>query len=233
MIEGSLQYTWGGIKELVEKYFSKPRPLEKDMDWIKVTLYKEIHSVPRILPQITNLYDKIDIEIDRHSYEDIAYELADEVKHYRLLADIFEWATGEKISPRDCHPSSQQTKLEQLRDRKASPLWNDLSLVPHLNVAHECTFASVMKDITGGALEKRIASAYREIYRDEIHHYQLGWREIEAIDLKNDDAEKVIQAHLKVGRQYLVMRNELFGNTLSEQRLREIDRREVAPYRPT
>jgi hypothetical protein len=232
-IESSLQYYWGGTKELVERYFSKPRPIEKDLDWIRVTLYKEIHSVPRILPQVTDLYDKIDVEIDRHQYEDIAYELADEVKHYRLLADIFDWASGQKISPRECAPSPQQKKLEELRDKKASPLWKDLYLIPHLNVSHECVFASVMKDITGGELEKKIASAYEEIYRDEIHHYQLGWREIEAVNLTSEDLEKVIAAHLKIARQYLVMRNELFNLALPEERIQEIDRGKVIPYRPS
>lgn len=231
-IESRLDGYWGGIRELIGTYFSQPRPLEKDAAWIRVTLYKEIRSIPRILPQITSLYDQVDVAIDRHHYEDLAYELADEVKHYRLLADILDWATGGKITPGECKPSPEQLRLEELRERKDSLIWNDLWLVPHLNVAHECVFASVMKEIQGEELERRIASAYSEIFADEIRHYQIGWEEIRELRLEEAQVERVIQANRKVARQYLVMRNELFGSPLSEKRLNEIDLGKVEPYRP-
>ena len=227
-IESSLQYYWGGIKELVERYFARPRSLDKDIYWIRVTLYKEIRSIPRILPVLGRFYRWIDRRMDRHIYEGIAYELADEVKHYRLLADILEWATGNGVYADQCSASPEQTRLEGLR----KSLRSDLGLAPHLDVAHETVFDSIMKGISGGELEQRIARAYREIYSGETKHYRLGWKELKAQSLSNEQLKRVISANKKVARQYLIMRNELFGNLLSERRLREIDSGKVQPYRP-
>jgi len=227
-IESSLDHYWGGIKELVDRYFSQPRPMERDVYWLRVSLYKEIKSVPKILPVLRDQYFKLDREIDRHLYEGMAYELADEVKHYRLLADTLEWLTGEKVVADQCSPSHEQTKLEELRKN----LVEDLRLAPHLNVAHETVFASVMKNISGGELEKRIANSYRQVFSDEVNHYKLGWKELQAGHLDDEQLERIISANKQVGRQYLVMRNELFGNVLSQERLKEIDQGSIESYRP-
>lgn len=227
-IESAAEHYWGGIKELVEKYFSRPRPMERNIYWIKVTLYKEIKAVPKILAILGEQYPQLDRKVDRTIYEGLAYELADEIKHYRLLADAFEWLTGGKVCADECSPSPEQIKLEELRKTLAP----DLGLVPHVNVAHETVFASVMKRISGGELEKRVARAYGQVYSDEVKHYSLGWKELSLKNLEPGQLERLVGATQKVARQYLVMRNELFGNVLSEKRLQEIDRRKVEPYRP-
>lgn len=228
-IESGLENYWGGTRQLVEEYFSRPRPVEQNVYWLKVTLYKEIKSVTKILPKLAELYPKIDRGCDRYAYEGLAYELADEVKHYRLLADIFEWLTKEKIAADQCSPSAEQNRLEELR----RDIQEDLELVPHLNVSHEMVFDSVMSRISGGELQEQLARAYGEIYNDEIHHYQLGWHELQNQNLDQKQIERLIAANRKVARQYLVMRNELFGNILSEGQLRDIDAGKVRPYRPS
>ena len=227
-IESDFELYWGGIKELVEGYFSKSRPVEQDVYWIKVTLYKEIKAIPKILPVLKDQFAKLDREVDRHVYEGIAYELADEVKHFRLLADTLEWLTGERVYADQCFPSPEQTRLEELR----KTLKDDLSLAPHLNVAHETIFASVMKTISGGELEKKIARSYKQVFSDELNHYKLGWKELQAGRLNDDQLKRVVGANRKVARQYLVMRNELFGNPLSKNRLKEIDEGKIRSYRP-
>lgn len=227
-IESSMAHYWGGIKELVERYFAKPRPVEQDIYWLRVTIYKEIKAVPKILPILKDQYPKLDREVDRHIYEGIAYELADEIKHFRLLADTLEWLTGERVYADQCSPSPEQTKLEELR----TTIKDDLGLAPHLNVAHETVFASVMGTISGGELEKRVARAYRQVYSDEVKHYRLGWKELQAQDLDAEQLERIMRANRTVARQYLVMRNELFGNVLSQARLAEIDQKKIQPYRP-
>ena len=227
-IESSMDHYWGGLKELVELYFAKPRPVEQDITWLRVTAYKEIKAIPKILPILRDQYPKLDREVDRHLYEGIAYELADEIKHYRLLADMLEWLTGEKVYADQCSPSSEQTRLEELR----MTLKDDLGLAPHLNVAHETVFASVMGKISGGELEKKVARAYRQVYSDEVKHYRLGWKELQAQSLDEAQLERIITANRTVARQYLVMRNELFGNILTQARLEEIDQKKIQPYRP-
>lgn len=229
MIESSLENYWGGTRQLVEEYFSRPMSLEQNVYWLKVTLYKEIKSVTKILPKLAELYPKIDRGFDRYAYEGLAYELADEVKHYRLLADILEWLTGEKIAADQCSPSPGQSSLEKLR----KDLQEDLDLVPHINVSHEMVFDSVMSGISGGELQERLARAYGEIYSDEIHHYQLGWHELKTQRLNEEQIERLIAANRKVARGYLLMRNELFGNVLSEEQLKGIDAGKVRPYRPS
>lgn len=228
-VESSIEHYWGGIKELVEVYYSRARRLEQELYWLKVSVYKEIKAIPKILPILGEQFSRLDRGLDRRLYEGLAYEMADEIKHYRLLADIVEWLTKEKVYPAQCGPSPEQTKLEELR----KALKDDLALAPHLNVAHETVFASVVKNISGGPLEKKIAGAYRQVYRDELKHYSLGWKELETLELDEAKFERIIQANRTVSRQYLVMRNELFGYPISENRLKEIDQGKVRPYRPT
>jgi hypothetical protein len=227
-VESSIEHYWGGIKELVEVYYSRPRPVEQELYWIKVSVYKEIKAIPKILPILGEQFLQLDRGVDRRLYEGLAYEMADEIKHYRLLAEIVEWLTKGKVSPDQCGPSPEQTRLEELR----RALKDDLGLVPHLNVAHETVFASAVKNIAGGPLEKKIAAAYRQVYRDELKHYSLGWKELESQELDDGQIERVALANKTVARQYLVMRNEMFGHPISQSRLNEIDEGKVEPYRP-
>jgi len=227
-VESSIEHYWGGIKELVERYYSRPRPVEQELYWIKVSVYKEIKAIPKILPILGEQFARLDRGLDRRLYEGLAYEMADEIKHYRLLADIVEWLTKEKVTPDQCGPSPEQTKLEELR----KALKDDLALVPHLNVAHETVFASAVQSISGGPLEKKIAAAYRQVYRDELKHYSLGWKELQTQELDESQIERVTRANKTVARQYLVMRNDLFGYPISESRMKEIDQGKVRPCRP-
>jgi hypothetical protein len=227
-IESPMEHSWGGLKELVGLYFSKPRPVEQDLFWLKVTQYKEIKAIPKILGLLGDQFPQIDREVDRRIYEGLAYELADEVKHYRLLADIMEGMTGERVIADKCPTSPEQSNLEELR----KTLRDDLNLAPHLNVAHETVFASVMKNVTGGPLEKKVAGAYKHIYSDELKHYRMGWKELQASNLDSEQIERIKQANKRVARQYLVMRNELFGQPLSKERLQEIDAGKIQSYRP-
>src|SRR4030095_49044 len=106
---------WGGHVEVVTAFFSRPRPREQLIAWLDLQLYKEIHVVPGKAQALIDMYEKLDDEAERGEYEAEAYELADEIRHYRLLADIRESITGKKLKATETRPTAEQLKLEAVR----------------------------------------------------------------------------------------------------------------------
>lgn len=83
--------------------------------------------------------------------------------------------------------------------------------------------------IKGGDLEARIASAFRQIVNDEIGHMQSGARGLARVVKTDEDFATVKQMVREVSRQRVRMRNDMFGNPLSAERLREIDEGKIEP----
>ena len=115
---------WGGHHEVVSTFFSQPRPQEQLVAWLDVQLYKEIHVVPPKAQALIDMYDKLDTEVERSEYEAEAYEMADEIQHYRLLADIRELVTGKRLKATEAKATPEQVKLEGVRRKyeKSVPL---------------------------------------------------------------------------------------------------------------
>jgi hypothetical protein len=76
-----------------------------------------------------------------------------------------------------------------------------------------------------GAMERRIAAAFREIYRDEIDHKNVGARNLANLVRSREDFERAGEIIRQVSSQRLRMRNEQFGFPLKEEKLRALERR--------
>src|SRR5947208_4515948 len=82
-VEGVFHQYWGGHYEVVETFFGQPRPRQQLIAWLELQLYKEIHVVPGKARELIDLYERLDAEVERGELEAEAYELADEIQHYR------------------------------------------------------------------------------------------------------------------------------------------------------
>ena len=74
-------------------------------------------------------------------------------------------------------------------------------------------------------LEGKIASAFREILRDEVGHKESGARELGRLVRSQNAYERALEIICQVSQQRLRMRNEQFGFPLTANKLAALDRR--------
>jgi hypothetical protein len=83
----------------------------------------------------------------------------------------------------------------------------------------------------GDPFKDRLGAAMRRILQDEIHH---GPERIEGFAREwvqtEQDRETAAGWLRKIMQQHLRVRNEIWRNPLSEDRLAAIDRGDIAPY---
>jgi len=233
-VEGIFTRYWGGHFEVVTTFFSRPRPREQLIAWLDLQLYKEIHVVPGKAQALIDMYEKLDAEVERAEYEAEAYELADEVQHYRLLADIRELITGARLKATEAKPTKEQLRLEQVRRKYSvskSPLVRAVSgFSPGGGVA----FAAAGSMIDGGPIERLLAEAFKIIYRQEHVHYHQRRSVFDRLAHESDGSEyrKAMEYARELARQHFVLRNESFSFPLGPERVKEIDAGKVVPYTP-
>jgi hypothetical protein len=233
-IEAIFTLYWGGHFEVVETFFSRPRPREQLIAWLDLQLYKEIHIVPHKAQALIDGYDALDAGVDRSDYEAEAYELADEIHHYRLLADVRELITGEKLKASDAKPSPEQLRLEGLRQRYSASKSALVRSVSGFSAGGGVAFAAAGSMIDGGLIERRLADVFKVIHRQENSHYRQGRSVFDHLAEKAEPAEysEAMDYARQLARQHFVLRNESFGYPLGLERVREIDGGKVVPYSP-
>ena len=232
-VESIFSKYWGGHCEVVTTFFSEPRPREQLVAWLDLQLYKEIHNVPRMAQKLIELYEKLDSGMPRGEYEAEAYELADEVQHYRLLADVRELLTGEKPKVARLRPSLEQAKLEEIR-RKGAEKGPLVNAVTGFGPGGGTAFGAAGSMIDGGPVERFLAQAFKVIYQQELAHYHKNRFVFDRLarEASPSDYPKALDHARDFARQHLILRNESFGYPLSAQRMAEIDAGKVVPFIP-
>lgn len=232
-VEAVFSKYWGGHFEVVTTFFAKPRARERLIAWLDLQLYKEIHVVPGKAQALIDMYDKLDVEVERGEYEAEAYELADEIQHYRLLADIRELITGKRLKATEAAPTPEQRKLEAVR-RKYSAQGPLVRAVGGFSPGGGVAFAAAGSMIDGGPIERQLAQAFRIIYRQELAHYNQRRLVFDRLVHDSDPATctEALQYARELARQHFILRNESFSHPLSPERVAEIDAGKVTPYVP-
>jgi hypothetical protein len=162
---------WGGHFEVVTAFFSRPRPREQLIAWLDLQLYKEIHVVPGKAQALIDMYEKLDGEVERAEYEAEAYEMADEIQHYRLLADVRELITGTRLKATEAKPTREQLRLEEVRRKYSTSKSPLVRAVSGFSPGGGVAFAAAGCMIDGGPVERLLAEAFKIIYRQEHVHF--------------------------------------------------------------
>ncbi|MGH7766998.1 MAG: hypothetical protein ACREQP_06045, partial [Candidatus Binatia bacterium] len=225
---------WGGHFEVVTAFFSRSRPREQLIAWLDVQLYKEIHVVPGKARALIEMYEKLDSEIERGEYEAEAYEMADEVQHYRLLADIRQLITGANLKATEAKPTAEQLNLEQVRRKYATSKSALVRAVGGFSPGGGVAFAAAGAMIEGGPVERALAEAFKIIYRQEHVHYHQRRMAFDRLARDADPSEysEAINYTRELARQHFILRNESFGYPLGPERIKEINAGNVIPYSP-
>jgi len=232
-VEETFARYWSGHFEVVITFFARPRPPEELIAWLDVQLYKEIHVVPGKAQALLDKYDRLDSDVERGEYEAEAYELADEIQHYRLLADIRELLTGKRIKATEAKPTPEQLKLEAVR-RRYSGGGELAKAVGGFSPGGGVAFAAAGSMIDGGPVERLLAQAFKVIYRQELVHYNQRRFVFDRLARDSDPAQypEALQYARELARQHFILRNESFSHPLSPERVKEIDSGKVTPYFP-
>jgi hypothetical protein len=85
-------------------------------------------------------------------------------------------------------------------------------------------------EIRGGELEQRMAAAFQVIYNDEVGHMKTGAEGLRRVVKTPEEWDKCRRLVREVMRQRVRMRNDMFGQPLSEARLAEIDEGKIEPF---
>jgi len=243
------QYT-SGEAEVVRVFFSRPRTNEEYLDATLRQMGREAiaaHWLHRLGP----MGDRLEHDVRRWELYGTLQHMADEIKHYALLADLAEWVAGRTLA------------AEDLRRYEAHPFWEpgipDRYLFPPLlpeaarmvEVTRQLTQelgAELLKSVAelsegggGGAFieasraggdefQRRYAAAMKKIVADEMRH---GPEKVDGfVDARirtEADLARAAGALTAIMAQHLRVRNEIYGFPLSEERLAAIARGEVGP----
>lgn len=230
---------WAGEYEVVRTFFSQPRSKEQHIRWLRAQCWKEffgtLDGTPgsmswRSLEELMDLHPRVADKATRHAFLHEAEEMYEEFHHYTALADILEDLEGRPIQPEELQPAAEDSKLTDMRGRIAHA---EGELGAFVNKFSEGGGSSMYKagmEITGGELEQRMAAAFKIIFKDEVGHMKVGAEGLRRIVKTPEQWDKVKRLVRDVHRQRVRMRNDMFGQVLSEERLREIDEGKIEPF---
>lgn len=235
---------WAGEAEVGRIYFSSERTKEKDVRWLTLQAARELGTAARLLEYVPGMFNEIDVSSDRHEVESMVRSVYEELRHYRLLADILECLTGDQINPQAILPYSGCLK-ERQGHPKLPAMTEEIAVTKRLRNeygelaevalsffegAGALIFYAGSKllefpyvSYSGGEIEKKIAHAMHVIFEDEMRHGPVHIPEVAKKIHTAEDfevARNILETKAKV---HLRLRNETFGYPLTEERMREID----------
>lgn len=221
---------------IARAYFSKKRPRASHIRWLRAQGFKEYSAIKPILSALANLYSDIGNGVDRREFEELTEKLADETKHARLILDLVEEISGKKTSSKDLLWLPEDRRLAKVRGRyskTAAGLLHGSQPVSASEIKRRDEnlerAAITLTEGGGGAIyevcsrlkmrgiEGKIARAFREIYRDEVKHKDVGVRSLARLIKTKKDYERAARIVREVSSQRLRMRNEQFGFPLDEK----------------
>jgi hypothetical protein len=230
--------------EIVKAYFAQPRTKEQHIRWLKAQAFKEYSAIKPLLKITSSFYSHFDGDVDRHDFEEIAEKLAEETKHARLVMDLLEVIVGKKVRPRNLVWLPEDKKLARVRARYSKTYAALLhgSKIPNekemrrkdeeleraavtLTEGGGGALYEVCVRLKEGTMEKKIATAFSEIRRDEADHKNAGARNLAKLVRRREDFDRAAEIIRQVSSQRLRMRNEQFGFPLSKTKLRELEER--------
>jgi len=237
--------------QVVNAFFKKPRSSTDHLRWLRAQGFKEYSAIRPLIDALATLHRQIDRGVDRHRYAELTEKLADETRHARLVMDLLQEITGKKITPRQLTWLPEDRKLARVRakySKSYAALLHGSDKISSSEIKRrdeELERAAItLTEGGGGALyqvcaklkkngvERKIASVFREILRDEVEHKDSGARELARLIRGQNAYHRAAEIIREVSKQRLRMRNEQFGFPLTENQLMALEsraRRSVDP----
>ncbi len=243
------QYT-AGEAEVVRVFFSRPRTKEEYLDMVLRQIGREV-QIAHWLPKAGPMGERLERGVGRWELYEALEHMADEIKHYALLADIAEWLAGGALTAEEL----RRYEVQAFWDPEVAEQYLHPPLLPEaarmvdvtreLLTDYEPAFWKGIVQLSegggggafieasrvqGGEFQRRFAAAMEQIIEDELRH---GAEHIEEFTERHihaeSDLDRAERGLTAVMAQHLRVRNEIYGFPLSEERLAAIGRGEIGP----
>jgi hypothetical protein len=220
---------WAGEAEIARVYFSRPRTLAQELHWLTAQACKEMLPFSD-LPQ--PLIDELLATgaITHHPRgEAAATHIAQEYRHFSLLADLIFDLSGRRLTLADL---TQLPEDRTLQDKRAA--YRERGALETAAAAFTegggGAVYRVISQLEGGAFERRLAEIFKVIHADEIVHGPMAIHTIAAHAHSVHAWQTVTAIVCELSRQRLLMRNEMFGHPLDAPRLQDLCDGKIAPW---
>jgi hypothetical protein len=224
--------------EIATNFFATPRPLDQHLHWLRFQIAREARNLEEIADhQRCRMVDEIEGALPREALVEQLHEDYQEIRHYAMLAYLYEALTGEEVRWREARESA-----------KAAP-WYAHSREEHARWAHYRENGTLVEHaaalftrggggalfyglalIEGGAYEQLLAEGSRIILGDEIEHGASEGRDELFKVIETDDdiavAKRIIEEMCLLR---LEMRNRQFAGVMTPERQAEIVEGRIDP----
>lgn len=227
-----------GEAEVACRFFEEKRPRRQHLDWLRFQVAREARNLEEIAAhQRCELVEKVDRSVSREALVDQLTEDYQEVRHYGMLAYIYEGVSGERVQWRELRETARRASWYEL-SRREHRRWAELKAGgSELELAAALftrggggSLFYGMIPLRGGDYEESLSRASKVILRDEIEHgASEGRDDLYRLIRGQDDVETAAGIIAEMGAIRLEMRNEQYGRPMPAERLQEIRGGDIAP----
>ena len=235
---------WAGEAEVFRTYWTwDKRTRETDKEWLSYQCFKEIWGsgvgdknlglFMGPLKRLEEMFPKIDRGVDRHEVLDEAEALWAEFAHYCAFADAYDGMCEpgeETMHPGILKSWPADDRLGTLRYQHRDAHGELGMRAARFTEGGYCTlFSEGMKLKGNGGRDELIAVACSKVYDDEFGHMLKGVAGLDDANMTDADWDLLEKLSIEQLQHRIYMRNEQFGNPMSEARIQEIFAGEIEP----
>ncbi|MEE8074325.1 MAG: hypothetical protein V3T60_01715 [Candidatus Binatia bacterium] len=115
-----------GEAEVAARFFEFKRPIEQHLGWLRFQVAREARNLEEIAGhQRCDLVNRVDDSVVREDFVDQLTEDYQEVRHYAMLAYIYEGLSGEKVNWRKLREKAKVAPWYRL-SRREHGRWAEL-----------------------------------------------------------------------------------------------------------
>ena len=243
------QYT-AGEAEVVREFFARTHTAEEYADMLRRQMGREVFCVGW-LDKAARMGAELERTVERHQFAEMLEQIAEEVKHYTVLADVADSVLGRKLTAEEAReyevyaapdPSMPRERHHNPRLPEANAM---LDLLWRFRIENPTEFSDEVmhlpegggggsfveaSGLSGDDFRDRFAAAMRIIVADELDHGPRRVPGFVANYVKGAaDLDLATRLLREIMAQHLRVRNEIYGYSLSPERLAAIDRGEIEP----
>lgn len=189
--------------DITEQFFSLPRSKNQTVALLMDRCYRELDGAIKVGQQVP-----LFMHVDRDIFQMITKQVADEARHYHLLASILEDLLGHPLEAADIKPVP--LTLEQNKAMYDEHGKDVVERFASMGLGAEYLSAAVNEVFIARA-EPAIATAYKKINRDENFHGNIGKLGLERYATTPEKQAKARKAALHTAELHLRAYDQLFA----------------------
>ncbi len=240
-----------GEAEVVRAYFACEHTPTEHVDLLRRQMGREVFCVAW-LHRAARMGENLERSVERHAFAALLEQIAEEVEHYTVLADLAEWVLGRKLTAEEAREYEvyaaidPELPLERHYNPRLPEANRMLDVLYRFRNEYRSEFSDEVMRLTEGGgggsfteasrlrgdeFRERFAKVMGRIVEDEVEHGPLRVRGF-ARNWVRDEADLELAKRLlrEFMTQHLRVRNEIYGYPLSAERLAAIDRGEIEPW---